>query len=164
MTSDSCNQARPFTEGPKPASVMLVGQNPGREEVRQGRPFVGRAGKYLDRVLRSKGLNREEFYITCVVKEPTPRNRKPTAEEIKRWMPCLEREIREVRPDVMVLMGRVAWAVSRLRGIETIETYHPAAAMRFPRIRERFERDMEKLKKVMEQGLNSHYPLQEDEI
>jgi uracil-DNA glycosylase len=143
-SSDSGGGAR-YGEGPGNARVMLVGQNPGREEVKQGRPFVGRAGKYLDEVLRVRDLHREEFYITCAVKEPTPGNRKPTAEEIEHWMPCLEQEIQEVRPEVLVLMGRVAWKAPRFKGIRVIETYHPAAAMRFPRIREVFEKDMEHL-------------------
>ena len=148
-SSNASRRAARYREGPRNASVMLVGQNPGREEVKQGRPFVGRAGKYLDAVLRARGMERKAFYITSVVKEPTPGNRKPTAEEIERWMPCLEREIREVRPEVMVLMGRVAWKAPRFKGIEVIETYHPAAAMRFPRIREVFEKDMEKLADII---------------
>jgi DNA polymerase len=125
---------------------MLVGQNPGREEVKQGRPFVGRAGQYLNRVLQKKGLDRSKLYITAAVKEPTPGNRKPKADEIKRWMPCLEAEIQRVKPDLIVLMGQVAWKTPRFEGIAYMETYHPAAAMRFPKIRDRFEKDMDKLK------------------
>lgn len=143
--SNVSKRAACYREGPRSASVMLVGQNPGKEEVKQCRPFVGRAGKYLDEVLRALGMDRNEFYITSVVKEPTPGNRKPTAEEIERWMPCLEQEIRGVQPTVMVLMGQVAWKAPHFKGIEVIETYHPAAAMRFPRIRAVFEKDMEKL-------------------
>lgn len=145
LNANAFKRAARYREGPRNASVMLVGQNPGREEVKQGRPFVGRAGKYLNEVLQDRGMDRGKFYITSVVKEPTPGNRKPTAEEIERWMPCLEREIQEVQPDVMVLMGRVAWRAPRFQGIEVIETYHPAAAMRFPRVREVFEKDMEHL-------------------
>jgi uracil-DNA glycosylase family 4 len=132
-------------EGPSGARIMLVGQNPGREEARQGQPFVGRSGRYLDTVLRRNGLDRARLYITSVVKETTPRNRRPTAREIQRWLPVLLEEIERVRPDVIVLMGRVARLVPRSPGITYIETYHPAAAIRFPRIREMFEADFAKL-------------------
>jgi DNA polymerase len=133
---------------------MLVGQNPGKEEVKQERPFVGRSGKYLNSVLRKSGLDRRKFYLTGVVKQPTPRNRKPTAEEIKRWMPSLVAEIKEVKPDIVVLMGRVAWRTPRFEGIDYMETYHPAAAMRFPKIRQKFERDIGKLKRKIRKRAN----------
>lgn len=139
-----------FAEGPRHARVMLVGQNPGREEVRQHRPFVGRSGKYLNQVLRKKGIDRDTLYLTCVVKAPTPGNRKPTADEIRHWMPHLVREIKKVAPEIVVLMGRVAWKAPRFEDIQYIETYHPAAAMRFPEVRRRFERDMEALRRRMQ--------------
>jgi uracil-DNA glycosylase family 4 len=135
-------------EGPQNARIMLIGQNPGREEARQGKPFVGMSGKYLDKVLSRNNLDRSKLYITSVVKETTPGNRKPTAREIAYWMPCLLEEIRQVKPRIIVLMGAVAWSVSRLQGIDYIETYHPAAAMRFPRAKEKFESDFEKLGKL----------------
>lgn len=135
-------------EGPQSAEIMLIGQNPGREEAEQGRPFVGRSGKYLDTVLSKNNLDRHKLYITSVVKETTPRNRKPTAAEIESWMPYLLQEIGQVKPKIVVLMGAVAWKTPRLPGIEYIETYHPAAAMRFPRARERFEGDFERLAKL----------------
>lgn len=138
-------------EGPVHAQVMLVGQNPGREEIKQGRPFVGRAGQYLNTVFQKYGLDRNQLYLTGVVKEGTPHNRKPTAQEIKRWMPSLEAEIQAVNPEIIVLMGRVARKAPRYQNIEYIQTYHPAAAMRFPKIRQKFERDMSRLRKTMKQ-------------
>jgi DNA polymerase len=149
MTAKSSDGGLDYAEGPKDARVMLIGQNPGQKEVEQRRPFVGRSGKYLDRVLREKGIERKALYITAVVKEPTPGNRKPTAEEIKRWMPWLVREIEEVAPEIVVLMGKVAWETPRFAGIRYIETYHPAAAMRFPKVRRRFEDDMETLRRAI---------------
>lgn len=127
---------------------MLIGQNPGSEEAKQGRPFVGRSGRYLDSVLRKNNLDRSKLYITSVVNETTPGNRKPTAQEIQYWMPYLLEEIRRVKPKIVVLMGEVAWKTPRLGGVEYIETYHPAAAMRFPRAREKFENDLEKLSRA----------------
>lgn len=135
-------------EGPVDAGIMLVGQNPGSEEVKQGRPFVGRSGKFLNKVLKKHGIDRGRLFITSVVKESTPGNRKPTAPEIRRWMPCLINEIKRVKPSIIVLMGQVAWQTPRLKGIRYIETYHPAAAMRFPKIREKFERDLEELSRL----------------
>lgn len=132
-------------EGPQNAEIMLIGQNPGREEAKQGRPFVGRSGKYLDMSLRKNNLDRGKLYITSVVKETTPGNRRPTAQEIRHWMPYLLAEIRKVKPKIIVLMGNVARETPRLRGVDYIETYHPAAAMRFPRAREKFENDFERL-------------------
>jgi DNA polymerase len=135
-------------EGPQNAEIMLIGQNPGREEAKHCRPFVGRSGKYLDMVLSKNNLDRSELYITSVVKETTSRNRKPTVHEIQYWIPYLLKEIRQVKPRIIVLMGSVAWNTPRLDGIDYIETYHPAAAMRFPRAREKFERDLKRLQKL----------------
>ncbi|MFW6147235.1 MAG: uracil-DNA glycosylase [Thermodesulfobacteriota bacterium] len=144
---NSSNRKKPtrFGEGPQDADIMMVGQNPGKEEVKQGRPFVGRAGQYLNKVLEMNGLDRGKLFLTAVVKEPTPGNRKPKAKEIERWMPSLVAEIKEVKPEVIVLMGKVAWKTPRFQGIDYIETYHPAAGMRFPKIRKKFEKDIQKL-------------------
>ncbi len=131
---------------------MLIGQNPGKEEVKQGRPFVGKAGKFLDEILRQKGIDRKGLFITNVVKEPTPDNRKPTAREIEYWIPYLEQEITRVSPRVIVLMGTVAWKTPRIEGIKYLETYHPAAAMRFSKARKRFEEDFENLRTLVSTG------------
>ena len=156
MTKKPAEERLKFAEGPAHATVMLIGQNPGREEVKQNRPFVGRSGKYLNQVLRERGIDRKELYLTSVVKEPTPANRKPTPEEIRRWMPYLVSEIQKINPEIIVLMGEVAWKTPRTGGIEYIETYHPAAAMRFPKIRQKFEGDMDILRlKIQKRRQNS---------
>ena len=134
-------------EGPQNAEIMLIGQNPGREEARQGRPFVGKSGKYLDMMLRKNNLDRGELYITSVVKETTPRNRRPTAQEIQYWMPYLLEEIRQVKSKIIVLMGEVAWKTPRLETVDYLDTYHPAAAMRFLQPRKKFEDDLRTLGK-----------------
>lgn len=134
-------------EGPLDALVMLIGQNPGAEEEKQGRPFVGRSGRYLNSVLRQNQIDRDSLYITSVVKCKTPKNRKPDREEIAACMPILLKQIREVNPKIIVLMGEVARQTPRLDGIRYMETYHPAAAMRFPKIRRVFEADFEELAK-----------------
>lgn len=136
-------------EGPEHAAIMLIGQNPGQEEDKQGRPFVGRSGKYLDIVIRKSGLNREALFITSVVKCRTVQNRKPTKAEIQSCLPLLVKQIKQIRPRLIVLMGNVAWQTPRLDGVRYLETYHPAAAMRFPRIREKFEQDFKHIKDAL---------------
>jgi DNA polymerase len=131
------------------AEVMLVGQNPGREEDKTGRPFVGRAGRYLDKILNKNEIQRDKIYITSVVKCRTPGNRKPTQKEIATSMPYLLNQIEKIDPKIIVLMGKVAWKTPRQDDREYIKTYHPAAAMRFPKIRRKFEDDFKKLAKKL---------------
>ena len=132
-------------EGDPHAKIMLVGQNPGKEENIQGRPFVGRSGKFLDMVLEKNNLRRKKLYITSVVKCKTPENRKPANTEIRFFMPFLTEQIKSIKPKIVVLMGEVAWKTPRIKGIRYIKTYHPAAAMRFPKIRKKFEKDFSSL-------------------
>lgn len=156
-TIETCTQCGLFKtstravpgEGPEHAHIMLVGQNPGAEEDKTGRPFVGRSGRYLDTVLQKRGLNREELFITSVLKHRTPDNREPTTEEIKACIPYLMQQIKVVSPSVVVLMGRTAWLTPRIFDIHYIETFHPAAAMRFPRMRKKFEEDFKKLNDLL---------------
>jgi DNA polymerase len=133
-------------EGPSTAKLMLIGQNPGAEEDKTGKPFVGRAGKFLDKVLAKNGFNREEMFVTNIVKHTSPENRKPLPDEIAACAPYLEEQIRTIKPKLVVLMGAVAWQAPRVEGIEYIETVHPSAAMRFMKMRKRFEEDFEMLK------------------
>lgn len=137
-------------EGPAHARVMLVGQNPGAEEDRTGRPFVGRSGQFLNSVLRETGMNRKELYITSVVKHATPDNRVPNKTEIQACLPFLHEQIETIRPSIILLMGNVARNhTPRYGGIRYIETCHPAAAMRFPKHRDGFRRAFRTLKRLM---------------
>jgi uracil-DNA glycosylase family 4 len=133
-------------EGPLDAEVMLVGQNPGAEEDKTGRPFVGRAGKFLNKVLAENGFNREDLFITNIVKHTSPKNRKPLPDEIAACAPYLEEHIKMIKPKIVVLMGAVAWQAPRVEGVEYVETYHPSAAMRFTKMRKKFEEDFKALK------------------
>jgi DNA polymerase len=132
--------------GPATAKVMLIGQNPGAEEDKTGKPFVGRAGKFLNKVLTENGINREEVFVTNVVKHVTPNNRKPFPDEVAACLPYLITQIKEIKPKIVVLMGAVAWQTPRLEDIEYVEIYHPSAAMRFSKIRKKFEEDFAALK------------------
>ena len=133
-------------EGTATARVMLVGQNPGSEEDKTGKPFVGRAGKFLNKVLAKNGISREEIFVTNLVKHVTPENRKPLPDEIAACAPYLSIQIGEIKPKIVVLMGAVAWQTPRVEGVEYAETYHPSAAMRFTKMRKKFEEDFRVLK------------------
>jgi len=134
-------------EGPANAELMLVGQNPGAEEDKTGKPFIGRAGKFLNKVLAKNGIRREEVFVTNIVKHLSPENRKPLPDEIEACASYLEEQIKTVKPKIVVLMGKVAWQAPRVEGVTYVETYQPSAAMRFTKMRKRFEEDFNALKK-----------------
>lgn len=99
-------------EGPSPSLGMIVGEAPGREEVEQGRPFVGRSGKLLETALRAVGVTRESVFVTNIVKElpldSEEKIRRPTQEEIEAWMPILQGEIANCAPAAILALGRTA--------------------------------------------------------
>ena len=136
-------------EGPPNSKLMLVGQNPGSEEDKTGKPFVGRAGKFLNKVLAENGINREEVFVTNIVKHVTPQNRKPFPDEIEACAPYLTAQINLIKPKVMVLMGAVAWQSPKVEGPIYVETVHPSAVMRFTKMRKRFLEDIGQLKKLL---------------
>ena len=103
-------------EGPSKARVMLIGQNPGAEEDNTGRPFVGRCGKFLNTVLSKNGIDRSELFITSVVKHKSPGNRKPKQDELSACMPYLDCQISLIKPEIIVLMGAVAWQIPASKG------------------------------------------------
>lgn len=139
------NKKLVLDEGNSKAKLMLIGQNPGAEEEKTGKPFVGRSGKFLNKILEKNKIKRKDIYITSVVNIKTP-NRKPTKKEIDLFMPYLVEKIKIIKPKIVVLMGEVAWKTPMIKGIKYIKTYHPAAAMRFPNIRKKFEEDFKNLK------------------
>ncbi len=147
-------------EGDVHAAVMLVGEAPGYEEDRQGRPFVGASGRYLTEALARVGIRREELYITNVVKCRPPRNRDPRPPELEACSEYLERQIELVNPRIIVTLGRYSMQrffpgqrITRIhgrirnigRGRVAMALFHPAAALRNPAWREQFEADLQKL-------------------
>jgi uracil-DNA glycosylase len=143
--------------GPSPAQIMLVGEAPGREEDLKGLPFVGRAGKLLDKALLEAGLERSEVFITSVVKCRPPENRKPKKEEINLCHPYLQAQMDLVNPRIVCLMGNTATqAVLGMQGVTNLRgqiqqgrfliTYHPAAVLRNRNLMEEFVSDLKMAK------------------
>jgi DNA polymerase len=136
-----------FGEGAADARLMFIGEGPGADEDRTGRPFVGKAGQLLTRMIAAMGLEREQVYIANVVKCRPPGNRAPTLEETQACTPFLRRQIELVRPALIVALGGTAarcllggpGSVGRLRGsyhafhdTPVLVTYHPAYLLRSP--------------------------------
>lgn len=136
-----------FGEGPDDADLMIVGEAPGEDEDRSGRPFVGRAGQLLDRILASVDLDRGDVYITNLVKRRPPGNRNPRPDEIEASAPILLEQIRLIRPRVIATLGNVPtqWlldskdGITRLHGswhawngIRVMPLFHPAYLLRNP--------------------------------
>ncbi len=150
-----------FADGVAGARVMLVGEAPGRDEDLQGKPFVGRAGQLLDKMLAAVGLSRaESVYITNVLPWRPPQNRDPKPEEIAMLMPFLERHIALANPDLLVVMGNTSAqallgkrGITRLRGNWTeaagrpaLPMLHPAYLLRNPHAKREAWADMLSLK------------------
>jgi uracil-DNA glycosylase len=134
-----------FGEGDPQARLMFIGEGPGADEDRQGRPFVGKAGQLLTKMIRAMNLERSQVYIANVVKCRPPGNRDPQPVEIRTCRPFLDAQIDAIAPEVIVALGRVAActlleavdSISKLRGrvherqgIPIIPTYHPSFLLR----------------------------------
>jgi DNA polymerase len=151
-------------EGNHDADVMLVGEAPGASEDKQGRPFVGRAGKLLDELLAEAGLVRDDVFITNVVKARPPGNRDPKAAEVAHYLPWLEQQLALIRPRVVIPVGRHALAhfapgkkITEVHGTLVVEGdrqlvpwLHPAAALRNRDLRETLFQDARALPGVLE--------------
>lgn len=150
-------------EGRKNAKIMIVGQAPGGEEDSSGRPFVGRAGKLLTRLLHYAGLSRGDVYITSVLKCFPPKNRLPKWDEVKACTPYLEEQIRMIKPKYIILLGNLAVGTLLRRktqigkihgkpvlkdGIIYFPTMHPAAAVRFKKNMKIIKKDFKKFRAI----------------
>ncbi len=141
-------------EGSHVAKIMFIGEAPGETEAKTGRPFCGRAGKILDELLKSIGIDRSNVYITNIVKDRPPKNRDPLPSEIELYAPFLDRQIAIIKPKVIATLGRFSmqyimtrygleWElgpISRIHGrvfetklggeeLSVVPLYHPAAAI-----------------------------------
>jgi DNA polymerase len=158
-----------FARGSAEAQVMMIGEAPGRDEDLQGKPFVGRAGQLLDRMLAAIGLGEAEVYITNTVYWRPPGNRTPTPEEIEACAPFLARQIELLSPKVLVLLGGAAAktilgtseGIMRLRGkwltyacaigeLPVLASLHPAYLLRNPAAKRYAWRDLLMLKAALD--------------
>src|SRR6476620_9188219 len=158
------------TEGNRKARLMFVGEAPGADEDIQARPFVGRAGQLLTKIIEAIGLKREEVLIGNVNRCRPPGNRPPTFEEASMCKPFLEREIAIVQPEVIVTRGNTALqnllgakqGISKLRGtfqdykgINVMPTYHPAYLLRDPSKKREVWEDLKKVRDHLESKKSS---------
>lgn len=156
-----------FGRGNPSAELVFVGEAPGYEEDQQGEPFVGEAGRLLDRILFAMGLSADEVYICNLIKCRPPANRDPYANEIEACEPYLKRQLALLKPTVIVALGRVAsqsllgvqTPVSRLRGhwhhyadIALMPTFHPAYLLRSPEAKKLVWDDMQEVKKRLKKN------------
>ena len=158
-------------EGDPQAAIMFIGEAPGEKEAKSGRPFVGAAGKTLNRLLEGIGLERDDVYITNIVKDRPPKNRDPRVDEIQLYTPFLLEQIDIIRPKVIVTLGRFAMEfileqfnmpeagqkIGELHGkllqaqtsygdISIAPLYHPAAALYNQSLKETLVEDFEALR------------------
>ncbi len=140
-----------FSDGNASAKIMIIGEGPGAQEDEEGKPFVGRAGKLLDKMLEAIKLDRSSVYISNVVNYRPPLNRRPTDEEIERYLPYLIKHIEIINPKILVLLGSTAlnaiignqeviskargkWLQKKIGEVKpwVISSFHPAFLMRQP--------------------------------
>lgn len=148
-----------FGEGPSNAKVVMVAERPGKTELKLKRNFVGRAGKFLDKTLEDNKISRKKLYITSVIKT----SGRITRKEVDKNKPVLEKEINIVKPKVIILLGSLALKtvlnkgpiskyhgkIIRKDGIIYVPMFHPAAAMRFPKVKKKFRKDFKKISKTI---------------
>ncbi len=167
-----------FGEGNPAARIMLVGEAPGREEDRTGRPFVGRAGELLDRILNAVDLGRDEVFITNTVMCRPPENRVPAPDETGSCRHFLERKMALIRPPIVVALGSVALRVlsgdprasitaQRGRRIDKdgyaiYPTFHPAALLRDPAKKRPVWEDFKRIRRDLDALVSGERASQED--
>ena len=157
-------------DGSSDAEVMFIGEGPGYHEDQQGLPFVGAAGKLLDKLLQSIKLERKEVFIGNVIKHRPPGNRDPLPEEIKACRSFLDEQIQIIEPKIIVTLGRFSMnkflpgeKISQIHGQAryvdffgkryiVIPMYHPAAALRSGRIMEEIKKDFQKIEHFLEEA------------
>ena len=154
-------------EGDLHARLVFIGEAPGRDEDLQGRPFVGRAGQLLTKMIEAMGLRREDVYICNVLKDRPPNNRTPEPEEMLACLPFLERQLDLIQPRVICALGSIALKallgphmfismarghVHDYRGIPLVPTFHPAYLLRNPPAKKLAWADLKRVKRILDDG------------
>lgn len=154
-----------FGTGNIDAEIMFIGEAPGYYEVQEGKPFVGKAGQLLDKLLASIKIARDDVYITNLIRFRPPDNRDPLPSEVAEYSPFLTRHIDIIKPKLIVPLGRFAMnyflpdakitrdhgTVHTMGGYKIYPVFHPAAALRDPQRMKELEADIQKLPKVVDQ-------------
>ena len=154
-----------FADGSPDAEIVFIGEAPGAKEDQVGKPFVGAAGKFLDEMLATIGLKRSDIYITNIVKYRPPGNRDPEPEEIKAFIPFLERQIEVIKPKLVVFLGRHAMSAflpelkisqvhgqpKRKGGQVYLPLFHPAAALYNGQMRQTLIDDFARIPAILKQ-------------
>jgi uracil-DNA glycosylase family 4 len=152
-------------EGPENSPVMFIGEAPGFHEDREGRPFVGAAGKYLDELLGLIDMKREQVYICNVIKCRPPQNRDPLPEEMAACRPYIDRQLELIKPKVVITISRFAMArwfpekkISEIHGkpkkfgnLVVLPMYHPAAALHQPSLKRVLEEDFKRVPQILKE-------------
>jgi uracil-DNA glycosylase family 4 len=156
-----------FGEGDPHAALVFVGEGPGRDEDLQGKPFVGRAGELLTRIIEAIDLTREEVYIANIVKCRPPNNRDPRPDEIQTCLPFLLKQLEVIKPKIICALGTFAAQtlleteekISALRGhfypyhgAKLMPTYHPAFLLRNPQFKKHVWEDMKQIREEYKKG------------
>lgn len=163
-------------EGAEDADLLFIGEAPGWHEDQQGRPFVGPAGQFLDHLLVSVGLRRDEVYIANVIKCRPPQNREPLPAEIQACRKWLDRQVELIRPRMIVTLGRhslsryfptesiskVHGRPRQVNGVIYYPMYHPAAALHQGSLRQTIETDMVKIPQILAQRVEPTRDTTED--
>ena len=156
-----------FGDGNPHATLVFVGEGPGRDEDQQGKPFVGRAGELLTRIIEAIALTREEVYIANIVKCRPPNNRDPRPDEIQTCLPFLRKQLEAIKPRIICALGTFAAQtllgteerISALRGrfhsyhgAKLMPTYHPAFLLRNPHFKKAVWEDMKMIREEYQKG------------
>ena len=156
-----------FSDGNPNSKIMLIGEAPGKDEDKLGKPFIGAAGQLLDKMLHSINLNRDKVYITNIIPWRPPENRTPNSEEILQCLPFIQKHIEIIKPKIILLLGGTASkailtseiGIMKLRGkwyeykslnlekpISVLATFHPAFLLRSPAFKKDSWEDLKMLK------------------
>lgn len=155
-------------EGPEDAEIMMIGEAPGFHEDREGRPFIGAAGKFLDELLAGINLKRDQIYICNVIKCRPPQNRDPLPEEMDACKPYLDAQIALIKPKVIITISRFAMSrwfnekkISEIHGkpkkfgnLVVLPMYHPAAALHQPSLKRVLEEDFKRVPEILKDMAN----------
>lgn len=160
-----------FGEGNPDADLLFIGEAPGKKEDHEGKPFVGAAGRFLNEMLEMIGLERQNVYITNIVKYRPPQNRDPLLEEKQAFLPYLQKQISIIKPRLIVTLGRhsmecflpglqisqVHGQLRRLAGQLYLPLFHPAAALYNGGLRSALIEDFQRIPSLLENKLKHNY-------